>query len=290
MNCHLEHDIEEVFIKRNFRCDCGTQTSSGSCMLDNTDQQGMRSEHVNSENRYSHNFDGSYCHCSAPYDPDADTMFQCALCEDWFHSACLMPPQSPETDEAIFICRQCSPSLAGKFLVCYSQQSVGAAESIPELQGKKRARADITADPLESACPAKLPRPSSPSATDRYDKVADGAVGSRPPLLNARHDFNAPTHANLDSGVDAKETAKSGGKTEELCRRPVASSCGPASPHEAPRDYFLLADSGVAGLCHCPACEEHYRSLSLSFLFEAPSQLCQVRGSRTRKKANSFDN
>lgn len=45
---------------------------------------------LNELNQYSQNFQGLYCTCQRPYpDPDNDdddTMVQCAVCEDWFHS------------------------------------------------------------------------------------------------------------------------------------------------------------------------------------------------------------
>jgi E3 ubiquitin-protein ligase UBR7 len=34
MKCHIDHEIFELFEKRNFRCDCGTKNSICECLLD----------------------------------------------------------------------------------------------------------------------------------------------------------------------------------------------------------------------------------------------------------------
>jgi len=44
----------------------------------------------NTENSYTHNFDGLYCWCQKTYDHDSnDVMIQCIMCQDWFHDTCI---------------------------------------------------------------------------------------------------------------------------------------------------------------------------------------------------------
>jgi E3 ubiquitin-protein ligase UBR7 len=87
--CHSDHDLVELYTKRNFRCDCGNS------LFDDAD--GKRrpctltpdKDPVNDKNQYNQNFDGVYCVCSKPYPCDEYQdveMVQCCLCEDWYHT------------------------------------------------------------------------------------------------------------------------------------------------------------------------------------------------------------
>lgn len=83
--CHDDHDLIELYTKRNFRCDCGTsKILAVRCKLD-----ADKPDDIN-RNVYGQNFSGIYCTCKRPYpDPDdhtEDEMIQCVVCEDWFHS------------------------------------------------------------------------------------------------------------------------------------------------------------------------------------------------------------
>ncbi|KAK9365156.1 hypothetical protein V1509DRAFT_642933 [Lipomyces kononenkoae] len=112
IQCHSDHDLIELFNKRNFTCDCGTTRLSafGGCNLrKNFNELDIPS----SSNRYCHNFEGRFCSCDLKYNPETEkgTMYQCLLgdvCnEDWYHEECILglpfpavevnarPPKSP---------------------------------------------------------------------------------------------------------------------------------------------------------------------------------------------------
>ena len=84
LKCHSTHEVEELYTKRNFRCDCGNKSkfghlkSSEKCLL-----QPNKSD-FNVMNKYSDNYRGLYCVCKKVYEGDCE-MIQCVLCEDWFH-------------------------------------------------------------------------------------------------------------------------------------------------------------------------------------------------------------
>ncbi|KAG2172209.1 hypothetical protein INT43_004750 [Umbelopsis isabellina] len=104
--CHADHEVLELFPKRNFRCDCGLPDKFGgyTCHLDMDSKESARNE----DNSYNHNFVGSYCRCNIQYDPEKEegTMYQCVLCEDWFHDTCIgKVPSTDEWDD--YICREC---------------------------------------------------------------------------------------------------------------------------------------------------------------------------------------
>jgi len=115
--CHANHDLYELYTKRNFRCDCGNSkfASSMQCKLQ------ANKVDTNSLNKYNHNFRGLYCVCDRPYpdnealdssktDAEEDEMVQCTVCEDWLHMSHLAGNEAfkntgDEFDE--MICQNC---------------------------------------------------------------------------------------------------------------------------------------------------------------------------------------
>lgn len=88
LNCHENHELVELYTKRNIRCDCGVKAGSASCQVDPTKK--IIGAQPNNRNAYNQNFSGTYCSCKRPYpDPEdsvEDEMIQCIVCEDWHHS------------------------------------------------------------------------------------------------------------------------------------------------------------------------------------------------------------
>jgi len=106
-HCHEGHDLVELYTKRHFRCDCGTDKFQRSCKLE--PKKGN-----NTKNKYNQNFSGLYCTCSRPYpdpdDPVEDCMIQCVVCEDWYHGRHTgMGDDGPPDDStyAEMICAEC---------------------------------------------------------------------------------------------------------------------------------------------------------------------------------------
>lgn len=99
VGCHADHELVELFAKRNFRCDCGTlslcrgktekENSLAPCSLR---EKELNFAPQNDQNVYNQNFDGHFCRCERgkSYDPEKEeeTMFQCLSCEDWIHESC----------------------------------------------------------------------------------------------------------------------------------------------------------------------------------------------------------
>ena len=88
MNCHLDHNVIELWNKRNFRCDCGNKKFKSSkqnqCLLS------CKKDEINDKNNYNHNFIGKYCYCNREYSVSQHTMHQCLNCQDWFHQTCII--------------------------------------------------------------------------------------------------------------------------------------------------------------------------------------------------------
>ncbi|KKA29504.1 hypothetical protein TD95_001580 [Thielaviopsis punctulata] len=105
VQCHGDHQLVEIFSKRNFTCDCGTtrMPRTSPCNLrahSKTGKPGAVGD-VAAENLYNHNFRNRFCSCRQEYDPFSQkgTMFQClglgshlegGCGEDWYHPGCLV--------------------------------------------------------------------------------------------------------------------------------------------------------------------------------------------------------
>lgn len=131
--CHGDHELVELFNRRNFRCDCGTEnlyrerkdrTHTGfpsdaePCQLRKSGASGGFGA-VNDSNKYDANFRGHFCVCERGQAYDAETedetMFQCLLCENWLHESCVSlrpdrvkPPLLEHTDFDTMICGACA--------------------------------------------------------------------------------------------------------------------------------------------------------------------------------------
>ena len=101
ISCHTNHTVVEMFYKRDFQCDCGT-SGSPRCNIDAADKS-------ITQNKYSDNFDGVFCKCRKIYDADTEdnVMFQCKICEDWYHDECI-GLMAHEDDFEDLICASCA--------------------------------------------------------------------------------------------------------------------------------------------------------------------------------------
>mmetsp|Transcript_36269 Transcript_36269/g.55709 ORF Transcript_36269/g.55709 Transcript_36269/m.55709 type:complete len:121 (-) Transcript_36269:655-1017(-) len=106
LSCHEGHEINELYSRLAFRCDCGNSSLLEGCQLEGD------KDYSNSKNAYSQNFFDLYCHCNRPHEAlNTDTfMIQCYGCEDWFHNSCLEPriTEASIDDKYFLVCRTCT--------------------------------------------------------------------------------------------------------------------------------------------------------------------------------------
>ncbi|OMJ19220.1 Protein mlo2 [Smittium culicis] len=113
ISCHSSHDVIELFSKRDFCCDCGTNRLKNTGVSGCTLKKNVFniSSITNNKNKYTHNFWGYYCRCDTFYNPEVEKreMIQCYTCNDWFHDSCIgMIPSDDDYDE--YICRDYNES------------------------------------------------------------------------------------------------------------------------------------------------------------------------------------
>ncbi|KAB8346318.1 hypothetical protein FH972_023362 [Carpinus fangiana] len=107
ISCHGEHELVELFARRDFECDCGTTrlpSTSPCCLRINGEtglKGGVHSEQPTPTNKYNQNYKNRFCGCGDTYDATTErgTMFQClglaaeedgGCGEDWWHPECLL--------------------------------------------------------------------------------------------------------------------------------------------------------------------------------------------------------
>ncbi|KAJ8721159.1 hypothetical protein PYW07_001934 [Mythimna separata] len=121
--CHENHELIELYTKRNFRCDCGNpKFNSHPCQFTSDKTE------LNDDNIYNQNFSGLYCTCQRPYpDPEStieDDMIQCIICEDWLHSSHLEAVVPANDQYSEMVCKSCMEK--NEFLHDYSMFAVTA--------------------------------------------------------------------------------------------------------------------------------------------------------------------
>uniref|UniRef100_A0A1B6G5X7 UBR-type domain-containing protein n=1 Tax=Cuerna arida TaxID=1464854 RepID=A0A1B6G5X7_9HEMI len=168
-HCHSDHDLVELYTKRNFRCDCGNSLFKGNkCALDP-----IKSE-TNENNSYNQNFHGVYCRCQRPYpdpeDPEDDEMIQCIVCEDWFHTRHIDSSVPKEDDYGEMICDTCTDKLP--FLQYYLGYAVS---KITNTAGKNESSENINVDDDHQADTAEkqMSNKISPSKESAASKATE---------------------------------------------------------------------------------------------------------------------
>lgn len=173
ISCHGEHNLVELFAKRDFVCDCGTtrfETSGTPCSLrpnPATNRKGdVKGEEARQGNKYNQNFQGKFCGCGEEYDPEKEkgTMFQClglgnvedgGCGEDWWHPECLMglPRIKPE-------------SIAKPVVVPESNGALETVTEEPEEHAEENRLNDVNTDAVVAEEP---PLPPGFPAEDDFD-------------------------------------------------------------------------------------------------------------------------
>lgn len=139
ISCHADHALVELFVKRDFACDCGTLAIDSPCTL-------LRRQHApNNDNEYSKNFQDRWCTCGRVYDVDTEEqeMYCCVVCQDWLHHRCLFgldaehSPLGPDDFEGL-ICAGCVATSGVRAVVERYAGVEGSGVMVIDEEGKVR--------------------------------------------------------------------------------------------------------------------------------------------------------
>lgn len=221
ISCHGEHELVELFTKRDFECDCGTTrfTNNAPCTLraDERGVKGVSGETARQGNKYNQNFENRFCGCGEVYDAETErgTMFQClglgtvetgGCGEDWWHPECLvgvakyssekekmkereeeeeeppLPPGFPgEDDFDAFICYKCVE--ANPWIKRYAG-TAGFLSAVHKRDTTDLKEAEKVEEVDESTKKRKLDEPDEPDEPERAAKrTKDDPAQSEPSTL-----------------------------------------------------------------------------------------------------------
>jgi len=280
MKCHLNHEVFELFEKRHFRCDCGTPRSGCTCMFDPAQLRFFNNE----ENRYNHNFEGRYCWCDQNYDPTTMLMFQCVVCEDWFHKECIEQklasiPGSrslPDSDTPFdFVCIDCLTSKC-PFLFFYEHLMFSSEECKQSSPSKNEKLTQPLLTTLSSSSSMKM-------TTDTMKNDDSSREISMKENIFITKDY--PEHNYIDQTNDSSNKTLQSSSAAAAVVVVVASTSSTLAVEEnsdektnlccALKDKLPL-DSKLINmlwrkdwrkrLCRCQACILMYENLKVSFL------------------------
>ncbi|GAA6049601.1 hypothetical protein JCM3770_005029 [Rhodotorula araucariae] len=276
--CHGEHELVELFNRRNFRCDCGTEAmgAGSTCSISGRDDAAP-----NMLNRYDANFQGRFCFCERGknYDPQTETddMLQCLVCEDWLHAACVGLPHSDDDDDPAkplrqddfdqLICWRCvkgHPDVRRIALRYAGVEGTGVMLLTPQsrILGKTRSADDDDEGTVKGEEPGEPAATSTVPALLEVDaegkRKAEDEIAEQPPLKRAKADSAADTAENAPVPSPA------------ACSAPpaVAEDDSPLVQLEKtiPQPNIYLEDGWMERWCRCSECLGNFTKLP--FLLE----------------------
>ncbi|KAJ3184874.1 hypothetical protein HDU85_001554 [Gaertneriomyces sp. JEL0708] len=266
VSCHTTHQVVELFYKRHFRCDCGTQKLPKCCVLQNK-VDGT----VNEENRYSQNFKGRFCWCRKMYDPEKEDgiMYQCLVCEDWIHDRCMSARTSASKGSGSDLKQQdgdektpnsmdqCMPREDEEYVCRYCVRKVEVLRRYKDVEGFRFVKVDGREEDIAG------------SGEDR-----DARVGGLEDDREMEH-ITVTKEVKPNDAYDNTENVDNSTK-----KRPLSSGSSPPSKKQKANclvsdnvalsasslyDLFLLP-AFRSHLCRCPLCTSLYESSGVSFL------------------------
>lgn len=302
LECHNNHVLHELYTKRNFRCDCGNSKfkSNFECKLM---EKGSKKVPLNEQNKYNHNFDGKYCVCDKVFPPDDndnspeanDTMLQCIVCEDWYHSKHLGTKEIPSKFEEM-ICLQCVKKL--DFIHYYrdiekSEEQKSDSDSVTKISlnnNNNSATVDNNNDAASMIKDEHVPEKSKEPIAGSSKSVGSSSVvtntntcesdtndsqaENKDPVSSEKIAQAEPQQANL-SGRCILEELKSQ-TTEDVIEGVKEENCGDAANKPAIVNKEVSVESTLfwsscnwrSKLCRCQKCLSMYKEKECEFLLD----------------------
>ena len=257
-HCHENHELVELYTKRNFRCDCGgSRMNNVHCKLD------PYKINENDKNAYNQNFSGLYCTCHRPYpDPEdtvQDEMIQCIICEDWYHSRHLDATVPMSHNFVEMICGTC---IADKdFLKYYTGYCVetvkeeACAENIEVTEIKTETKNSVNDDPISEEINQCLQDIINVNKRkENSDDVVDIKVEEN---LEAKNTEPPSKKIKLDNAGTSSDCPD---EKSDICKKPLKNTYKKGAT-------FWPADWRNK-LCQCSVCLKMYKDLSVAYLLD----------------------
>lgn len=257
---------------------------------------------LNENNKYNHNFSGRYCVCDKRYPPDEndtspeanDEMWQCIICEDWYHTKHLGAKVLPKRFDEL-ICSQCVEKL--DFVRYYQQSNSTNNELEPDATLSESCKVsaediDIT-KPIEKV-PSDVKRGSADHGELQTASIALNVVKTE--SGTSENDTNDSQVENKDPILDSKNSASRGEclleklKTDYLVKHSQESSSSTASCSEPMKGPLFWSNcEWRSQLCQCQKCLDMYKAKCCEFLIDEKDtvQYYEAQGKALAKNIES---
>nr|XP_018905030.1 PREDICTED: putative E3 ubiquitin-protein ligase UBR7 [Bemisia tabaci] len=283
-HCHEDHELVELYTKRNFRCDCGTQVFNGKkCSL-----LADKPLEPNEKNSYNQNFIGLYCSCNRPYpDPEDDTediMIQCIICEDWYHFRHLNTEMNSSTDYSEMICETCVRR--NPFLLRYVDLHVNKQEinvdvtSVSPIPNPKSVVANVNN-------PENLP-PNEQTVDKETITGAQVETDDSEKQVEVTTEVEGPI-SSLDKNLT--DGTSSSAESAETIPAVVSNCILPVESNELPKIKTLFFNSDWRKqLCKCNNCSMLYKSEGVEFLTdEGDTVLAYEERGKSKEREGQYE-
>lgn len=280
--CHTDHDVRELFSKRNFRCDCGNSKFPNKCCLKD------KRDTLNEQNKYGHNFAGRFCWCNKIYDPDEDElMFQCNICEEWYHASCITKEKeklSEDFDD--YICRDCVDKYSFlkkyKFMkkICfipYINDDNRNTENDDNNTNNKIKNNDSDNKPLNEKRKKDQIEDTSNINITKKIKIESELLNTNNKVITKNENSETPDF-QINNTINSIKNEVDDDRREDKLIDIVNCddddddcllSLGPTSHSELNQRYDIFCNDKFNTLfCKCNRCKEIYRKNNINFLIE----------------------
>ncbi|KAI6204390.1 hypothetical protein M3Y94_00668800 [Aphelenchoides besseyi] len=254
-NCHSDHDIIQLYTKRNFCCDCGNSKFNKKCKLFEEKID------VNRKNTYSHNYRDQYCTCNKTYPPPEDDpmyaaeMYQCIGCEDWFHAVHLgLEDKIFDEDGVEVFCMECVKKFP--FVRPYAQVYLREFERlngpISQQKDKKIEEAKTSKEPIDENQNGTSSQQSTSMFENKSNKTTTDDPNQSAKSFESRR--NLIIIDNRESTLDS---------TTKCYYREIQTSEEPSNKSL----WFATCDWRMM-LCRCQQCKRMYEDYECEYLLE----------------------
>lgn len=233
----------------------------------------LRKVPLNENNKYNHNFSGRYCTCDKRYPPEEnddsaeDEMWQCIVCEDWYHTKHLGAKELPVKFDEL-ICGQCVDKLDFVHYYKNLEELVSAKDStIPPTSDQTNNQNEKGAE--------EVVQHSRQSTSNDDPPQENETVNSKEPQNNDRLRTANPTCESdtNDSQLENKDPVRTPNSVEcvleSLKKSQDSNDSSKLSDADSSKGPLFWSDcSWRARLCRCQKCMDMYKSKNCEYLLD----------------------
>lgn len=281
LECHDNHEVYELYTKRNYRCDCGNSKfdSNFVCKLIEKDQ---KKSPINEKNKYNHNFSGRYCTCDKRYPPEEnddsaesnDEMWQCVVCEDWYHSKHLGANELPAKFEEL-VCGSCVEDL--DFVHYYYKTadmngSLKSSESATTPSASQKPESDLTTQVTSEAISSTEVDVKTGSSVNG-ETVGDEKSKEATTICESDTNDSQAENKDPDHGKSSNQTKSEcildSLKKEYESNEAENPKCSSETREKQSRNPLFWSDcTWRSKLCRCQKCLDMYKAKDCEYLLD----------------------